>query len=208
MVEQLIKQSKCTKYVELLAHVLPINRCSFGPHVINGFFAGVTMEHYHCFNIFIPSTGGVCISDTVRWFPHGSLKLPIQSNDEHLCSTINDLRTTLQSSLKKILTPEGVTSGKTLLELNDIFNNRDLRYPPTKPPTHTDVPTMIFQSKDPTIVPRVKLHSNDTTRFTMVQPPAAIPSPKPTLWRSKCICNPPNPIVAHNSNATIHLSTL
>ena len=60
------------------------------------------MEQYCCFKMFIPSTGGVCIDDNIRWFPHGRLKLTIPSNDGTLQSAINDLHTTLQSSAKKI----------------------------------------------------------------------------------------------------------
>ena len=83
--------------MKLLARVLPIDRHSFDLHAINGFSVGVEMENYLCFKIFIPSTGGVRIADTVRWFPHVRLKLPIPSKDD-------DLRTTLQSSVKTIPT--------------------------------------------------------------------------------------------------------
>ena len=134
------------------------------------------MEHYLCFKIFIPSTGGVCIADTVRWFPQGSLKLPIPSKYELLCSAIDDLHTTLTLSVENnILPPEVTTPRKTLLNLNDIFNNRDPHYLPTKPPMHTNVPRVIIQSKYPTIVTRVQPHKNDTTKVTRVQPLAATP---------------------------------
>ena len=82
------------------------------------------MEHCCCFKMFIPSTGGVCIDDNIRWFPHGRLKLTIPSNDGTLQSAINDLHTTLQSSVKNnILPPKGTTSRKTMFDLNDIFKN-------------------------------------------------------------------------------------
>ena len=72
----------------------------------------------------------------------------------------------LKSSVKKnILPPEGTRSRKKLLGINTIFKNIDLHDPPTKPPTPTGVPRVEFQSKDPTIIPRVQLHSNHTTRF-------------------------------------------
>ena len=90
--------------MKLLPGVLPISRKYFDPHQINSFSIDVAMEHYHCFKIFIPSTGGVRISDTVRLFPHGSLKLPIPSKDELLFRAIDDLRTTLQLSVKNNLT--------------------------------------------------------------------------------------------------------
>ena len=167
---------------KVLAHVLPIDHRSFDPHAIKGFSVCLAMEHYRCFKIFIPSTGGIHIADTVIWFPQGSLKLPIPSKDELLCSAIEDLRTTLQSSVKNnILTPEGTTHRKKLIDLNDIFKNCDPRDPTTKTATPTDVPRVIVQQKDSTIVPRVQPNSNDTTIFPRLQPPADTPSTKKHL---------------------------
>ena len=132
--------------MKVLAHSLPINHRSFDPHSIKSFSVGVAMEYYHWFKIFIPSTGGVFIADTVIWFPRSSLKLPIPYKDELLCSAIDYLRTTIQSSVKNNILPhEGTTSKKNLLDLNDIFNHCNLRYPPNKPPTPTDVPRVIVQ---------------------------------------------------------------
>ena len=86
------------------------------------------------------------MADTIGWFPHGSLKLPIPSKDELICSVIDDLRATLQFSVKNnILPPEVTTSRKTLLDLNAIINNRDLHDTPTKPSTSTNVPRVKVQ---------------------------------------------------------------
>ena len=195
--------------MKVLSHVLPINRCFFDPYTIKGFSVGVAMENYCWSKIFISSTVTVCIDDTIRWFTHGSLNLPILSKDELLCSSIYDLRTTLQLSVKNnILPPEGTTSRITLLDLNANFTNWDRHDPPIKPTAPSNVPRVKFQSKDPTIVPRVKLHSNGTTRVPRVQPPAATLSTQPTLRKYKRICDLSNPIVFHDANLTIHLWVL
>ena len=97
---------------------------------------------------------------------------------------------------------------KTLLDLNTIFKNRDLHYPPTKPPTRTNAPRVKVQSKDPTIVPRMKIHSNDTNRVPRVQPLADTTSTQQTLIRSKRIRKLSKPIVSHNADSIIHLSVL
>ena len=131
--------------MKVLAHVPPIYRRFFEPYALKGFYVGFAMEYYRRFNIFIPSTGGVRIADTVRLFTHGNLKLPIPSKDEPLLIAIDDLRTTLQLSGKKILPPEGTTSRKNLLYLHEIFKNCDPRDPPIKPPTPTDVPRVLSQ---------------------------------------------------------------
>ena len=65
--------------MKLMAHVLPIDHHLFGTHAIKGFSVCFAMEHHRYFKIFIPSTGGVHIAETVGLFPHGSLKLPIPS---------------------------------------------------------------------------------------------------------------------------------
>ena len=97
--------------MKVLAHVLPMDRHLFYPHTIKGFCVGFAMEHYRCFKIFISSAGRVCINDTVRWFPHGRLKLPTKSKHELLHSAIDDLCTTLQLSMKSNNPPpEGTTS--------------------------------------------------------------------------------------------------
>ena len=95
-----------------------------------------------------------------------------------------------------------------MLDLNEIFKNRDPLDPPTKPPTPTNVLRVIFQSKDPTIVPRVQTHSNDTTIVPRVHPPDATPSQQPTLQRSTRICDLSKHIFSNNENTTIHLSAL
>ena len=122
--------------MKVLDHALPIDCYLFDPHEIKDFYIGVEMVHCHLFKRFIPSTDGVRISDTIRWFPHGNIKLPTPSKDELLRSTIDDLRDTLQSSVKNnIIPPEGTTYRKTLLDLNLILKNQDVHDPHTKPPT-------------------------------------------------------------------------
>jgi hypothetical protein len=115
--------------MKVLAHVLPADRRSFDTHAIKGFSVGPAMEHYHCFKVLIPSTGGVCIADTVRWFPHNGLKMPVPSKEALLQATLDDLKATLKSTVKNNILPppEGTTSRETLLQLNDIFKNRDKR---------------------------------------------------------------------------------
>ena len=157
--------------MKVLAHILPADRRSFDTHAIKGFSVGPAMEHYRCFKIYIPSTGGVRIADTVRWFPHGDLKMPIASKDALLQATLADLRSTLKSSVKNnILPPEGTTSRTILLQLHDIFKNNDT---PNRPsPEPTAIPTA--PSKDPIHVPRVA--PGQVPRVVPTQVPTAIPT--------------------------------
>ena len=74
--------------MELLAHVIPIDRRLFDPHVIKDFSVAVAMGHYRCFKIFILSTGRVRIDDNVIWFPRGRLKIPIPLKDELLAAPL------------------------------------------------------------------------------------------------------------------------
>ena len=86
--------------MRVLAHVLPKDRASFASHSIPGYSIGPAMEHYRCFKIFVPSTGGTRIADTVRWFPHGDLKMPIASKESLLHAAIQDLSATIKSTVK------------------------------------------------------------------------------------------------------------
>ena len=162
--------------MKVLAHILPADRRSFDTHAIKGFSVGPAMEHYRCFKIYIPSTGGVRIADTVRWFPHGDLKMPIASKDALLQATLADLRSTLKSSVKNnILPPEGTTSRTILLQLHDIFKNNDT---PNRPsPEPTAIPTA--PSKDPIHVPRVA--PVQVPRVVPTQVPRVVPTPVPRV---------------------------
>ena len=119
--------------------------------------------------------GGVRIADTVRWFPHNGLKMPVPSKEALLQATLEDLKATLKSTIKNnILPPEGTNSRDILLQLNDIFKNRDKRAQEAIPsPAPTPTPTTT-----PTAIPRVVPAQAPTPVPTTL--PRVVPAPAPT----------------------------
>jgi hypothetical protein len=162
--------------MRVLAHVLPADRASFAPHSIQGYSIGPAMEHYRCFKIFVPSTGGTRIADTVRWFPHGDLKMPIASKESLLHAAIQDLSATIKSTVKNsILPPENTTNRQTLLDLHELF---------TKPKAapHT-LPRVVSPPANTATLPRVAPVQPGIAAFPRVAPPPTItppPAPSPT----------------------------
>ena len=134
------------------------------------------MEHYRCFKIFVPSTGGTRIADTVRWFPHGDLKMPIASKESLLHAAIQDLSATIKSTVKNsILPPENTTNRQTLLDLHELF---------TKPKAapHT-LPRVVSPPANTATLPRVAPVQPGIAAFPRVAPPPTItppPAPSPT----------------------------
>jgi hypothetical protein len=55
--------------IKVVAHIPPEERASWAHHGIFGFYVGPAPEHYRCYQIYIPSTKGIRISDCLEWFP-------------------------------------------------------------------------------------------------------------------------------------------
>ena len=140
--------------MKVLAHVLPKDRKSFAAHAVKGYHVGPAMDHYRCFNIFIPSTKGTRIADTLRWFPHNHIKMPIASDDVLLRTALDTLRAAVKRRLKNQILPQPEADNlRTLNDMNDIFKNRDKR------------------GEDTTGVPRVPAPPIQVTDVPQVQTP-------------------------------------
>jgi hypothetical protein len=55
--------------IKVVAHIPPAERASWAQHGIIGFYVGPAPEHYRCYQIYIPSTKGIRVSDCLEWFP-------------------------------------------------------------------------------------------------------------------------------------------
>ena len=114
--------------MKVLAHILPKDRKSFAAHAVKGYHVGPAMDHYRCFSIFIPSTKGTRIADTLRWFPHNHIKMPIASDDALLRTALDTLRAAVTRRLKNQILPHPEADNlKTLTDMNELFKNRDKR---------------------------------------------------------------------------------
>ena len=59
-------------------------RNSWGFHGMEGFVFGTSPEHYHCYDVYIPSTGQTRTTDTIVFFPPKHHKLPAQLTPEQV----------------------------------------------------------------------------------------------------------------------------
>ena len=188
--------------MEVLAHLLPEDRRSFDPHAVKAYSVGPAMNHYRCHRVLVKSTGRTRISDTLRWFPHGNLKLPIPSKHDLLQSVLQDLRATLKSTMTNgILPPLGTESRKTLEQLHDLFQTKPSRSPEI---TNHEVPRVLptATSQPPRDVPRVP--SNITEPPHREVPRVRIPPTPPR--RSMRTSKPTQSSDYIYANATVELS--
>jgi hypothetical protein len=79
----------------VVVHITPAQRPNMGPHGVDGWYVGPSIEHYRCHKCYIPSTFGVRNALTVDWFPH-NVQFPKVTADEYIRQTANDMLTLIQ----------------------------------------------------------------------------------------------------------------
>jgi len=78
----------------VLIHESPDKRPTWAPHGLHGYYIGPALDHYRCFNVYLPSTKSFRVTDTVAWFP-APLILPGSQPIEYVHSAINELHMAL-----------------------------------------------------------------------------------------------------------------
>jgi hypothetical protein len=53
----------------IIAHEKPDQRASWDPHGVDGYYLGLALDHYFCYQVHITKTKGTRIVDTVEFFP-------------------------------------------------------------------------------------------------------------------------------------------
>ena len=74
----------------VLVHKTTEKRSSFAPHGIDGWYIGPSLDHYRCYNCYIPSTAGTRDAISVDWFPH-QIPFPKVTTDDYLTQTTEDM---------------------------------------------------------------------------------------------------------------------
>ena len=72
----------------------PTIRKSWGAHAVDAWYIGPALDHYRCYNFFIPSTRGYRISDTVKFQPK-NCKIPFLSDTEYVLRSLDDIKQVL-----------------------------------------------------------------------------------------------------------------
>ena len=81
---------------KVLVHETPAQRKTFGAHGVEGWYIGPALNHYRCFQCYIPSTASIRHALTVEWFPH-KVPFPKTTTEEYLRQIASDLISILKT---------------------------------------------------------------------------------------------------------------
>jgi len=77
-----------------IVHEKPEDQKSWDNHGVEGFYLGPSLNHYRCWDFYIPKTQRTHLSDTVQWLPRG-FQLPGSSPLHRFEAAFDDLRTAI-----------------------------------------------------------------------------------------------------------------
>jgi hypothetical protein len=134
--------------INVLVYVDPDHRGSWGSHAIEGHYIGPALEHYRCYDVYIPSTKAVRTTDTLVWLPE-KIPMPGASSTDIITNCLIGIKEALENpSPNAPVCPLQPTQIETLQQLIDIFQattaDEDV------PAAHPRV-----SAKDPAQLPRV-----------------------------------------------------
>ena len=108
---------------KVVLHEKPSKRASWAPHGLDGWYVGPALDHYRCYQVYVPSTRSLRIVDTIEFFPH-HVPLPHTSSTDILHRAATDLIDALKNPHPA--TPDNFLSTSdrhALDELANIFKN-------------------------------------------------------------------------------------
>ena len=79
----------------VVVHVTLNQRTNMAPHGLDGWYVGLSEEHYRCHKCYIPSTYGVGDALTISWFPH-KVPCPKVSTNDYLRQLATDMLTLIR----------------------------------------------------------------------------------------------------------------
>jgi hypothetical protein len=112
-----------------VAHNKPDKRNSWDPHGNTGWYTGPAMEHYRCYEVYIPKTQAYRIADTVEFFP-STIPMPTLSSANAAQHAARDLIAALQNPHPAApFHPIGDAQHVALKQLAEIFGTAAPRVP-------------------------------------------------------------------------------
>ena len=180
--------------LQLMTHIDPQQRTSWGTHAEKGFYLGPAMNHYRCHRIWITKTQAERIAETVKWLPHAGIKMPIPSQGALIQAAIEDLTNAIKSpNINNIVSPDNTKLYKSLIELQQIFS-----VPSPQPRVPPEIITPIHDSQPrvpPGIItpihdsqPKEKVSDHQPSPMTKVIP--SQPAPQPRVPPSQPVPHP------------------
>ena len=110
---------------KVLVHEKPKQRGSWDDHGIQGWYITPSINHYRCYNCYLPSTNGERDSDTVEFFPHVA-PMPQQSGADQAIQAVRDLIHTIRNPSPASPFPTfGPSHTSALSQLADIFDTKE-----------------------------------------------------------------------------------
>ena len=147
-------------------------RKSFGVKGLDGWYTGPSMDHYRCYECFIPSTRGKMNADTVEFFPQ-AVPFPNVTADQYLRQAATDILAILQSPEQNIPSLSyGSALTNAYIQVAQILKRATLQPEPKNSPA-TTLPTQITPTAAPPRVPK-NLHPTPPR----VQPKDPAPTPR------------------------------
>ena len=83
-------------------HLKSQQRPSWGYHAEMGFYIGPALEHYRCFKCYVPATGAVRITNTVKFFPHKE-PFPLTTIKDQFLQALHDIIFLLKNKNRDLL---------------------------------------------------------------------------------------------------------
>jgi len=97
------------------AHVKLDDRRTWDTRSDAGFSLGTSIEHHHCFRVYVAKTRATRISETVH-FKHQYITNPTVSPDSHVVAAAQQLATALQGNI-----PAGNETAEALKKVSNLF---------------------------------------------------------------------------------------
>ena len=154
--------------MKVLVHEKPhLQRGTWDPHGVPGFYLGAAQLHFRTFRIWVPSTQSVREADTVDWFPR-DLRLPGSSEIELLTAAIDGLT----SVLLHMQPPNGQAHLLPALT-EQLMALREIYHPAVTDPSDEDAST----KAPPTFAPHILPHSRrGKKKVRLIAPAQSLPA--------------------------------
>jgi hypothetical protein len=106
----------------VIAHEKPDQRASWDPHGLGGYYLGLALDHYRCYQMHITKTKGTRIVDTVEFFP-ATLLMPCTSSKDISSIAAMELSDALQHPAPAApFSQIGTAQLQAMRQLSDIFS--------------------------------------------------------------------------------------
>lgn len=125
--------------IRVVIHEKPVQRASWAPHGIDGFYLGPASDHYRCYRCWSIDTQRERITDTVAWHPQDVI-MPGASETEVLTNAILDLQQTLSDTANDV----PLSCKPTLTELHEMVAKL---YPPVQKPPATPLLQLLTHTR-------------------------------------------------------------